>query len=122
MNSLALQVARFVGPAIAGVLLASAGPTWVFGVNAVSFLGVLGALGAAAELARQDRVGELQACGGAMADGIRYVFGQRSLASLMVLMVFAGMFATPPVAFMIPGPRPLPAPRGPGDARRSSSR
>ena len=44
LNSLALQVARFVGPAIAGVLLASAGPTWVFGLNAFSFLAVLGAL------------------------------------------------------------------------------
>jgi MFS family permease len=38
-----------------------------------------------------------------MADGLRYVFGQRSLASLMALMVIAGMFATPPVAFMVPG-------------------
>ncbi len=44
INSLSLQVARFVGPAMAGLLLASAGPTWVFGVNAVSFLAVLGAL------------------------------------------------------------------------------
>ena len=43
------------------------------------------------------------ASAGAMADGLRYVFGQRSLASLMILMVFAGMFATPPVAFMVPG-------------------
>ena len=43
LNAIAnpLQVARFVGPAIAGVLLAQGGPTWVFGVNAVSFLGVL---------------------------------------------------------------------------------
>jgi MFS family permease len=102
LNSLSLQVARFVGPAIAGVLLASAGPTWVFGLNAVSFLGVLGALA----LLPSSRVG-IAAAGagvrGAMADGLRYVFGQRSLASLMLLMVFAGMFATPPVAFMVPG-------------------
>jgi len=102
LNSLSLQVARFVGPAIAGILLASAGPTWVFGVNAVSFLGVLGALA----LLPSSRV-RLAAAGvgvrSAMADGVRYVFGQRSLASLMLLMVFAGMFATPPVAFMVPG-------------------
>jgi MFS family permease len=102
LNSLSLQVARFVGPAIAGVLLASAGPTWVFTVNAISFLGVLGAL----VLLPSSRA-KVAAAGvgvrGAMADGIRYVFGQRSLASLMVLMVFAGMFATPPVAFMVPG-------------------
>ena len=55
INSLALQVARFVGPAIAGVLLASAGPTWVFGLNAFSFLGVLGALALLPSSAREDR-------------------------------------------------------------------
>src|SRR3954454_195330 len=41
VNSLSLQVARFVGPAIAGVLLATSGPTAVFVVNATSFLAVL---------------------------------------------------------------------------------
>jgi MFS family permease len=35
-------------------------------------------------------------------EGVRYVFGARSLASLIILMIFAGLFATPPVAFMIP--------------------
>ncbi|HEY7004091.1 MAG TPA: MFS transporter [Gaiellaceae bacterium] len=102
LNSLSLQVARFVGPAIAGILLASAGPTWVFGVNAVSFLAVLGAL-ALLPSSRARIAAASAGVRGAMADGLRYVFGQRSLASLMVLMVFAGMFATPPVAFMVPG-------------------
>jgi len=102
INSLSLQLARFVGPAIAGVLLAQGGPTWVFGVNAFSFLGVLvavallpGSRAAAAEAAA--------GLGGAMKDGLRYVFGQRSLASLMALTFFAGVFGTPPVAFMLPG-------------------
>ena len=74
------MVARFIGPAIAGVLLAQGGPTWVFGVNAVSFLGVLvavallpGSRAAAAEAAA--------GIGGAMREGLRYVFGQRSLVS-----------------------------------------
>jgi MFS family permease/rhodanese-related sulfurtransferase len=102
INSLTLQVARFIGPAIAGVLLAQGGPTWVFGANAVSFLAVLvtvallpGSRAKAAEVA--------SGLGGAMKDGVRYVFGQRSLASLMVLTLFAGIFGTPPVAFMLPG-------------------
>ncbi|MEA2422471.1 MAG: hypothetical protein QOF55_1570, partial [Thermoleophilaceae bacterium] len=102
INSLSLQLARFLGPAIAGVLLAQGGPTWVFGVNAFSFLGVLvavallpGSRAAAAEAAA--------GLGGAMKEGLRYVFGQRSLASLMVLTFFAGVFGTPPVAFMLPG-------------------
>jgi MFS family permease len=102
LNSLSLQLARFVGPAIAGFLLASAGPTWVFGVNAFSFLAVLGAL-----LLMPGSRGHFSAAalgvGRSMKDGLRYVFGQRSMASLMLLMMLAGLFATPPVAFMIPG-------------------
>ena len=100
INSLSLQVARFVGPAIAGFLLAAAGPAWVFGVNAASFVAVLIALatlpGSRAVNAATDRVG------GAISEALRYVFSMRSLAAMMVLMLIAGLFAAPPVAFMIP--------------------
>jgi MFS family permease len=102
INSLSLQLARFVGPAIAGFLLAAAGPTWVFGVNAASFLAVL-AVVAMLPPARATAAGATRMLRRSMTEAIRYVFGQRSIASLMVLMLFAGMFATPPVAFMIPG-------------------
>jgi MFS family permease len=102
LNSLSLQLARFVGPAIAGFLLASAGPTWVFGVNAFSFLAVLGAL-ALLPGSRGHLSAAALGVGHSMKEGLRYVFGQRSMASLMLLMMLAGLFATPPVAFMIPG-------------------
>jgi MFS family permease len=102
LNSLSLQVARFVGPAIAGFLLASAGPTWVFGVNAFSFLAVLGAL-ALLPPSRGHLAAAALGVGRSLTEGLRYVFGQRSMASLMILMMLAGLFATPPVAFMIPG-------------------
>jgi MFS family permease len=100
INSLSLQVARFVGPAIAGFLLAVAGPTWVFGVNAASFVAVLGTL----VLLPASRPVQSAAAtaGGAISEAFRYVFGQRSLAAMMVLMLVAGLFGTPPVAFMIP--------------------
>ena len=100
INSLSLQVARFVGPALAGFLLASGGPTWVFGANAASFVAVLAVLallpGSRTLAATASRVG------GGIMDGLRFVLGRRSLASLMLLLVLAGMFGTPPVAFMIP--------------------
>jgi MFS family permease len=102
LNSLQLQLARFVGPAIAGFLLAAAGPTWVFGFNAVSFLAVLAAV-ASLPPARGRVAGAALAAGRSLREALGYVFGQRSIASLMVLMLFAGMFGTPPVAFMIPG-------------------
>jgi MFS family permease len=101
LNSLSLQVARSLGPALAGVLLAQGGPTWVFAVNAASFLAVLGTVALlpgsrATATAAADRIG------GAMMDGVRYVFGRRSLASLIALTLLAGLFGTPPVAFMLP--------------------
>jgi MFS family permease len=97
VNSLSLQLARFIGPAIAGFLLASVGPTGVFVANAVSFLGVLFALAL-----MPATVPGITKLGGAITDGLRYVFGQRSIASLMALMVVVGVFATPPVAYMVP--------------------
>ena len=105
INSLSLHLARFAGPAIAGVLLAQAGPTGGVGFNAASFVCVLGALAllpgsrAAAAATGQAAAG----LGASMKEGLRYVFGQRSIASLMLLLLLAGLFATPPVAFMIPG-------------------
>ena len=113
INSLALQVARFLGPALAGFLLAQGGPTWVFAVNAASFLAVL----VAVALLPASRAAASQAAaklGGAIGDGLRYVLGQRSMASLMGLTVFAGVFGTPPVAFMLPGIARFQLDGGPG--------
>ena len=46
LNSAVSNSARITGPAIAGLLIASVGVAWVFFVNAVSFLAVVGALAA----------------------------------------------------------------------------
>ena len=103
VNSLLLQVARFVGPALAGVLLANTGPTEVFVVDAASFLGVIVAvslLRGPARAAAGD--GDAAGLGGALKEGLAYVFGQRSIAALMGLTFCAGLFGTPPVAFMLP--------------------
>jgi MFS family permease len=100
INSLSLQVARFIGPAIAGVLLATAGPTWVFGANAAAFPAILAAL--ALLPASRGAAGATARFGAAIGEAFRYVFGRRSMASLMMLTILAGLFATPPVAFMLP--------------------
>ena len=101
INSLLLQCARFIGPAIAGVLLATAGPTWVFVVNAASFLGVIVAVallpipGARSTQARE-------ALGKAITTGFRYVLGSRSISSMLALTVLTGLFAVAPLQFMLP--------------------
>ncbi len=101
VNSLILQVARFVGPAIAGVLLANTGPTEVFIVDALSFLGVIVAVSLLPG-SRQVAADAASGLGGALKDGFAYVFGQRSIAALIGLTFCAGFFGTPPVAFMLP--------------------
>jgi predicted MFS family arabinose efflux permease len=73
----------------------------VFGFNAVTFLAVLGTVA----LLPGSRAAAAQAAGrigGAISEGFRYVFGQRSIASLIALTLLAGLFGTPPIAFMIP--------------------
>jgi MFS family permease/rhodanese-related sulfurtransferase len=101
INSLLLQLARFVGPALAGFLLAQTGPTEVFIVDAASFLGVIVAV--ALLPAPRAAVGNAAAnLGGALREGIVFMFGQRSIAALLGLTFFAGLFGTPPVAFMLP--------------------
>src|SRR3954464_14059104 len=44
LGAASVNVGRAVGPALGGALVAAAGAAWVFGVNAISFLGVLAVL------------------------------------------------------------------------------
>src|SRR5262249_47572351 len=44
LNSMTFNLARIVGPAIAGVLIVTVGSGWCFLLNAVSFIAVIGAL------------------------------------------------------------------------------
>ncbi len=44
LNSAQFNAARAIGPALAGVVLATLGPAWAFGINAISYSAVLIAL------------------------------------------------------------------------------
>src|SRR3954471_884370 len=46
LNSATFNIARVLGPATAGVLIAATGTSWVFIINAASFVGVLAGLAA----------------------------------------------------------------------------
>jgi predicted MFS family arabinose efflux permease len=72
LGSIAVNVARAVGPAIAGLLVAVTGPTPVFALNALSFLGVVGAL-LWWRRPPTPRDGWREPFGDAMVAGIRYL-------------------------------------------------
>lgn len=120
INSLLLQCARFIGPAVAGVLLATASPTWVFAVNAASFLGVIVAV-ALLPTPRARHAQAHEALGPAIRTGLRYVLDSRSISSLLALTVLTGLFAVPPIQFMLPALVRFTLHRGPGTLGALSS-
>lgn len=91
LNSTSFNAARMVGPAITGLLIASVGTGWVFLINALSFVPVLGAL----RMLRQDelhrRPTASQARGGLL-DGFRYVWKRPDLKAALVMLFLIGAF------------------------------
>ena len=91
LNSTSFNVARMIGPAMAGVLVASAGSGWVFLISAASFAAVLCALGFL-------RIGELHPRGrarqarGSLAEGFRYVWNRADLKAVLVMLFLIGTF------------------------------
>jgi MFS family permease len=90
LNSATFNMARVLGPAVAGVMIAAVGTGWVFLVNAASFLGVLAGL----LLMRDDElfVGKRAARGGpAVRAGLAYV---RTRPELLMVIVLVGVLGT----------------------------
>jgi MFS family permease len=91
LNSAVMTGTRIVGPAVAGVLIAGVGMEWCFLINAVSYLAVIAALLAMrTEELRPQRAAR---SGGAIRDGLRYVWRTDELRRPLVLMSVLFVFA-----------------------------
>jgi MFS family permease len=92
LNSASFNLARTVGPAAAGILIAAIGTGWVFLINAASFGAVLCSLGVlrAAELHR----GGVKAtkARGSLAEGFRYVWRRPDLKVVLLMLFLIGTF------------------------------
>ena len=91
LNSTSFNAARLIGPAIAGVLIASVGSGWVFLINAASFVAVLGSLSFLRidELHRTHRAARVR---GSLAEGFRYVWKRPDLKAVLVMLFLIGTF------------------------------
>jgi MFS family permease len=80
-----------IGPAAAGLMIASTGTGWVFLINAASYVAVLCSLGMlrSGELHRRDRA---QRPRGGMLAGFRYVAGRPDLQVLLLMLFLLGTF------------------------------
>jgi len=91
INATIFNAGRVLGPAIAGVMIASLGTGLVFLVNAASSIGVLVALGMmrTAELSPSP---PLQRARGQLRAGLQYVRGRADLMLTMILIFIIGTF------------------------------
>ena len=91
LNSTSFNAARMIGPAAAGLLIASVGTGWVFLINALSFVAVLGSL-------RMLRLSELHLkpravrSRGSFVDGFKYVWTRPDLKAALLMLFLIGTF------------------------------
>jgi MFS family permease len=92
LNSTMNNVARAVGPAVAGVLIAAVGEGWCFALNALSFVAVVGSLMVMDRTTLNPSTPTLRAKG-QLREGFRYVARTPKLAIPLVMMALVGMLA-----------------------------
>ena len=90
LNGIVVNSARVIGPAIAGVLIATVGTTPCFGINALSYVAVIVALIAVRPLASTAR--KRKAKGGVLA-GLKYARGRQQLWLPLTMMALVGLLA-----------------------------
>lgn len=89
LNTISNNAARAVGPAVAGVLIASVGSGWCFLINACSFVFVIGGLVAIRqdELTPAERAARMR---GQLSEGFRYVAREPLLRNTLLMMAVVG--------------------------------
>lgn len=110
LNSTQFNASRALGPAVAGVLLATGGPAWAFFLNGVSFLAVLAALAVVNPVVRQDlptsQARARSGAGGAEAraggergtsfrDALSYMWGRSGLVIGVLCSMMVAFFGNP---------------------------
>jgi MFS family permease len=98
LNSVTFNLARAVGPALAGLALATLGAAFAFSVNAVSYLPLLTALLVIRPLAPKAARGGDRS----LSAGLRYVVADRTAALLLIGVAALG-FTSDPVNTLTPG-------------------
>jgi MFS family permease len=92
LNSTMNNVARAVGPAIAGVIIATIGEGWCFALNALSFIAVVASLMVMDRSTLTPSV-PTERAKGQLLEGFRYVAATPKLLLPLIMMGLVGMLA-----------------------------
>ncbi len=94
LNTILFQAASSAGPALSGHVMARFGLGWVYVANAISFLAVLGALGAMRGVQPVPSGERARVSLHAALEGLRYVFRAPLIRSSMLLDFLATFFSS----------------------------
>jgi MFS family permease len=92
LNSALFQVARIVGPALAGVIIVLVGTGWCFALNALSYVAVIGAL-LAMDASVLHRAAPVARGKGQIREGLRYIRETPELRSILIMTAVVGTLA-----------------------------
>jgi len=95
LNSSMVNVARLLGPSIAGVVIAATNEGWCFAIDGVSYLGVIAALIAMRMAPRAARSGPRAGAWQQFVEGWRYAFGFRPIRSIILLLALVSLVGVP---------------------------
>jgi len=101
VNSVVFNLARFIGPAVAGLIIATVGIPFAYGVNALTFVAFLAALSRVKLLETETH----PAHGKLLTDlvaGVRYAASHVGIATVLTLMIAASVGARPLIE-LLPG-------------------
>lgn len=100
LNSTGFNLARILGPMVAGLLIANLGLPWVFGVNAISYAAVLTGLLMIRLPPRALRHAAGHSPMAGLMEGIRYLRRTPAVWNLMKLVAVFSIFGAPYLALM----------------------
>lgn len=99
LNSSMFNGARFIGPSIAGVLVALVGEGWCFALDAASYVAVIGSL-LAMRVATRTRTRPETRVLEELRDGFVYAFGFPPLRAILLLLALVSFTGLPYVVLM----------------------
>jgi MFS family permease len=95
LNTIMQQTSQVLGPALGGIVIASANVGWAYVFNAVSFAAVIVALLLMRDVPRPEHPASMEAVSWAAAlEGLRFVFRSPLIRSTMLLDFFATFFSS----------------------------
>ncbi|MDH7795111.1 MULTISPECIES: MFS transporter [unclassified Beijerinckia] len=91
LNSTSFNSGRMIGPAVAGIVIATIGTGWAFLINGLSFIAVLISLSLlrTSELHPNPRA---QRTRGSFVEGFRYVWARPDLKAILIMLFLIGTF------------------------------